>query len=96
LITSASLDEVSLTPMPANPDARILHRFPQSPAVQFYDHARDFVACLQRLGELIKDDVVRRRAVAAVDVDRHQEHRAVSRPKTEFRKLVEAINEQHA
>jgi hypothetical protein len=105
LITSATVDEISSTDRPCNPEALILHRYRQSPVVEYYDHMKDFVTGLQKLVELLKDDV-RRRAVptdrhTARHVDRrHVRHvmaPATSRPKTEFAKLVQEINrrEQH-
>jgi hypothetical protein len=102
LITEATVDEISISDRPCNQQALILHRYRQSPVVEYYDHMKNSVTCLQQLVELLKADV-RRRAVPAdrradrraVHADRHVMEPATSRPKTEFRQLVEAINERH-
>jgi phage head maturation protease len=46
LITSATLDEVSLTNIPANPAAIILRRYEQSPMAKMYSAAGRAVSCM--------------------------------------------------
>ena len=103
LITCASLDHIAMTPTPANPHAIVLHRYRQSPAVQFYDIAK---AGFNKVAEIIQ-------VLTAINAEHQRASRpqssatparvaprvdrtprpAVHRPKTEFRKLVEQLNE---
>lgn len=46
-IKSAWLDEVSLTPVPANPAALVLQRQPRPPAVEFYDLMKSRISVLR-------------------------------------------------
>jgi hypothetical protein len=105
LVTCATLDEVSLVPAsPANPEARVLYRYRQSPAVEMYDIAKagfNKVAEIVRVLEAINDEHQRASRAQnsapqaqAPRVDRRPAP-AVRRPATEFTRLVRQIEERH-
>ena len=54
LITSAELTEISLTPVPANPNALVMDRNRASPAVAFYDLLGEKVKRLSALAEIMR------------------------------------------
>jgi len=54
LIRQATLDEISLTDIPANPAARVTARRDVSAHAEFYTHAQSHIAHLQKLVTLIQ------------------------------------------
>jgi hypothetical protein len=102
LITSATLNEVSMTPTPANPHARVLHRYRQSPVVEFYDIAKAWVNKLAEIVELTRATAATAAAAATATAAERDRRAAVLRPRvgamsrpTEFKRLVEEMN-RHA
>jgi hypothetical protein len=55
LVEQAELLEISLTDTPANPHARVLHRYPVSPAVRCYDIAKAGVLKLIEITKILQE-----------------------------------------
>jgi hypothetical protein len=100
LITRADIDEISITPTPANPDCVITSRFPTSSQPEFFDLAR------QGIGKIIEIlDLLRKLDAQSAPPATPRHPRAVApprravvapRPRTEFGKLVDAMERAHA
>ena len=59
LIKQATLDEVSLTDVPANPQCIVRHRYDVCAQAQFYEHMQQFVGGLSRMVTLLQTTGVR-------------------------------------
>ncbi|MCA1379832.1 MULTISPECIES: hypothetical protein [Bradyrhizobium] len=106
LVTCATLDEITLTNVPANPAAVVLYRYRQSAAVEFYDIVKRGIICAQGVVAALR--VMNAAQVAPPQTVAGPDKRSVCdlarsrptpvnaptrpRPKTEFRTLVDAIN----
>ena len=104
LVTCATLDEVSLTPSPCNPEAKILHRYQPSAAVEMYDIAQRWTSCVRGIVEALR--VINAAKAGATQstaaptrtaprVDRRTAP-VVQRPRTGFGNLVRQMEANHA
>ncbi|MEY9594442.1 hypothetical protein ABIA06_006733 [Bradyrhizobium yuanmingense] len=106
LVTCATLDEITLTNVPANPAAIVRHRYRQSAVVEQWDIIKRGIVCAQGIVAALRvinsaqssppQTVVRpvKRSVCDVPRSRPTPVKAPTRPRptTEFRTLVDAIN----
>jgi YD repeat-containing protein len=98
LITGADLDEISITPTPANPDCVISWRIPTSPQPEFFDLAR------QGIGKIIEIVELLRKLDAQSSPPAPKPAPPVARPRlpvephraTEFGKFITAMERAHA
>jgi YD repeat-containing protein len=90
LILQAQLDEISLTPTPACADCVVTSRLPANPANETFDLAARGIGKAIEIVELLRQQF---NAQPAAQPPRHP--RAVApRPRTEFSKLVAAMEER--
>jgi phage head maturation protease len=97
LITKASLIELSLVIAPANPAARIEHRYRQSPTVEKYDILLQWASCMQKFVQTLRViNAAAHPAQPAAPVSpapRVSPKPAAKRqPKNEFARLVQEMN----
>jgi hypothetical protein len=97
LITQATVDEISLTDRPCNPQAIVQYRRHAGPKVSFHELLQRHVQCLIEMVDILKAVIAEPPACAAprTEVRRPPVIHSVRRP-TPFQQLVQEINrEQH-
>ena len=95
LITQARIDEISLTDNPANRNALVRSRYRIAPVAPFLKTLREQADLSTKAVQLIqrKLECLRQLANSPAPVPRAATP-ATTRPQTEFKRLVEAMNQQ--